>query len=69
MASGGGKRGKGWEERRLGEGEGIRTAGYVLLVGEDEEEGFFHFAVEDYAVEFLAGFVDAGAVVGVDDED
>src|SRR4051812_13204148 len=48
---------------------GPHGAGDVLLVGEDEEQGVFHFAVLDDAGELGAGFVEAVAVAGVDYED
>ena len=47
----------------------LHAAGYILLVGEDEEERVFHFAVLNDARQFRARFFDTVAVVAVDYED
>ena len=47
----------------------LHAAVDVLLVGKDEEQRVFHFAVLDDARQLRLGFFNAVAVVAVDDED
>ena len=48
---------------------GRPTTRDILLICKHEQQRLFHFSIQDDAMEFLPRFIDAGAVVGVDDED
>jgi len=47
----------------------LRTSAEILLVRKHQQQRILHFSVLDNPCEFLLGLVDAGAIVGVDDED